>query len=282
MKVNRAIKFLAILLVTTSVFSQSFERYNLIPRPVGKVFNGLFNAVEWYDAPIWGAYLARNSVNPETVGDVIKFAPNYIEQEFANSFRFTGPSPGSMDKNTIPDAIFFSRLALNFSLDVFTGMEITERSYQKIFLFKKSLIYTYVLTEYVKNIIKRERPDGSDNRSFFSGHTSTTFAAATFLYKEMHDAYQDWNLLQENPLLNAVFETITFSTLYGWAGYVGYSRIKDKKHYVSDVVVGAIVGSAISHFLYEGYFNDDDCFLNNLSLYTVGKDLAFGFRMKLD
>lgn len=282
MKVNKALKFLSILLITSSVFSQSFERNNFIPKPVGKVFNGLFNAVEWYDAPIWGAYLARNSVNPETVGDVIKLAPNYIEQEFANSFRFTGPSPGSMDKNTIPDAIFFSRLALNFSLDVFTGMEITERSYQKIFLFKKSLIYTYVLTEYVKNIIKRERPDGSDNRSFFSGHTSTTFAAATFLYKEMHDAYQDWNLLQENPLLNAVFETVTFSTLYGWAGYVGYSRIKDKKHYVSDVVVGAIVGSAISHFLYEGYFNDDDCFLNNLSLYTMGKDLAFGFRMKLD
>lgn len=279
---NKAAKISTILLFTIPVFAQTPARSDIIPVPVTKAFNGLINSVEWYDIPVWGAYLARNSVNPGTVGGGIKFAPDYIEQEFANSFRLAGPSPGSMDKNTIPDAIFFSRLAINFSLDVFPGTEITEQSYQKIFLFKKSLIYTYVLTEYVKNIIERERPDGSDHRSFFSGHTSTTFAAATFLYKEMHDVYQDWDLLQENPLLNTVFETVTFGTLYGWAGYVGYSRLKDKKHYLSDVVVGALVGSAISHLLYERYFGGNDWFLKNISFHTLGNNLAVGFQLKLD
>jgi hypothetical protein len=38
--------------------------------------------------------------------------------------------------------------------------------------------------------------------------------------------------------------------LYGWAGYVGYSRIQDRKHYLTDVVVGAASGTLVSYLLY--------------------------------
>jgi membrane-associated phospholipid phosphatase len=38
--------------------------------------------------------------------------------------------------------------------------------------------------------------------------------------------------------------------LYGWAGYVGYSRIHDRKHYLTDVLIGAASGTLVSYLLY--------------------------------
>lgn len=276
-------KIIFLLLSASLTFGQfpNTTDNSILPQPVLKLVGGLEKSLEWYDAPVFTAYLLRNAINPNTIGDRIYAGPMEVEQKFANQFSGTSSSLVSMDKDIIPDAIFYSRLALNFGLDLLTDAEITEKSYQKVFTFKKSLLYTYVLTEYVKNIIKRTRPDGSDNRSFFSGHTSTTFAAATFLYKELHDAYDNWNYLDNKPFLHGLAETLTFGTLYGWASYVGYSRIHDKKHYLSDVIVGALVGTAVSHFVYEGYFGDEDCFLSKFSLRTLGKDLAIDFRLNL-
>lgn len=83
---------------------------------------------------------------------------------------------------------------------------------------------TYVL----KETIHERRPDGSDNRSFPSGHTATSFAAAA-----------------------------TLENRYGWkaglpaflaASFVGLARVEANKHYVRDVVAGAAIGS-ISGFL---------------------------------
>lgn len=80
----------------------------------------------------------------------------------------------------------------------------------------------------LKELVHERRPDGSDNRSFPSGHTSTSFAAAA-----------------------------TLENRYGWkaglpafvvASFVGLARVEAKKHYVQDVVAGAAIGS-LSGFL---------------------------------
>jgi len=280
---NTRINFFIILFSASFTFGQfqSTADNLTVPKPVLKLVSGLGKSIEWYDASIFTAYLLRNVINPSTIGDRIYASPMEVEQKFANQFSGSSSSLGSIDKDIIPNAIFYSRLVLNFGLDLFTDADVTDKSYQRVFTFKKSLLYTYVLTEYVKNLVKRTRPDGSDDRSFFSGHTSTTFAAATFLYKEFHDAYDEWDYLENKPFLHGLAETLTFGTLYGWASYVGYSRIHDKKHYISDVIVGALVGSAISYFVYEGYFGKNDCFLSNFSFRSFGKDLALNFRLDI-
>ncbi|MCA1653183.1 MAG: phosphatase PAP2 family protein [Sphingomicrobium sp.] len=80
------------------------------------------------------------------------------------------------------------------------------------------------VTEALKYTIHERRPDGSDNKSFPSGHTSASFAAAASLEKR-----------------------------YGWqvglpahvvAAFVGLSRVGAKKHFVGDVLVGAAIGEA--------------------------------------
>ncbi len=90
---------------------------------------------------------------------------------------------------------------------------------------------TWVATTILKRTIREERPDGSDNLSFPSGHSSRSFAAAASLHKR-----------------------------YGWkygipahavAGFVGLARVKAKKHYVHDVIAGAALGEAAGWLISE-------------------------------
>lgn len=84
-------------------------------------------------------------------------------------------------------------------------------------------ILTEMLVQPIKMSTKRERPDGSNNRSFPSGHAAVTFAGATVIERHL-----GWR----KSLLG-----------YTIASYVAASRLHDNRHYLSDVVFGAAVGS---------------------------------------
>lgn len=266
----------------SSGFCQSALYKNKFQTTYENVYSGLKESLAWYDAPIAVSLFARKSINSSNIGEKIILSPSSYEMEFSEDNGRTGRyTLGSMDKDIIPNSIFYSRLASNILLNMFTDSEISKDSYKNIFLFKKSLIYTYVITEYVKSVVKRTRPDGEDNRSFFSGHTSTTFAAATYLWKELDDFYDNWDLTENDNSLKNVFEIGTFSVLYGWAGFVGYSRIRDNKHYLSDVIIGAAVGTLISHFVYELYNEDDAGLMNNFNLVASGNN-TFGLELNVN
>lgn len=72
------------------------------------------------------------------------------------------------------------------------------------------------VNELVKRTVKRERPDGSDRKSFFSMHTALTCVSG---------------LNSKRQVLGAVL-----------CGAVGYLRIAGQKHWLTDVLVGAGTG----------------------------------------
>jgi membrane-associated phospholipid phosphatase len=78
------------------------------------------------------------------------------------------------------------------------------------------------VTHAIKYSVRRMRPDGSTRNSFPSGHTSVSFASATVLQREF-----GWKV---------------GAPAYVLASYVGYARIQQKRHYLSDVVLGAAIG----------------------------------------
>jgi len=87
----------------------------------------------------------------------------------------------------------------------------------------QSQILTEILVQPIKFATQRTRPDGSDNQSFPSGHAAVTFATATVIERHL-----GWR----KSILG-----------YGIASYVAMSRIHDNRHYLSDVIFGAAVGS---------------------------------------
>jgi membrane-associated phospholipid phosphatase len=110
----------------------------------------------------------------------------------------------------------------------------------------ESLAMAIALTVTLKSVAGRARPDEDpdhphdfalgrgwqDDRyqSFPSGHTSSAFATAAALSTEIGRLYPDsrgW----VKPLL------------YGSAGLVGVSRIYNNRHWASDVVTGAAIGT---------------------------------------
>ena len=86
----------------------------------------------------------------------------------------------------------------------------------------QALVISEVVTQTLKHITNRERPDQSDNTSFPSGHAADTFAFATALERHMGWKY-------------AV-------PAYIFSSYVAISRLPANRHWLSDAIFGSAVG----------------------------------------
>lgn len=157
---------LTILIVIQTLIAQDVSENRLF-KSFFAIQDGLTSTLEWQDAPIAALYLSRHIINNSSFGDFIIVPPTSFDLDISKNFsNNTESSAGSIDKDLIPHTIFLGRLGINFALDIFSDREITNSPYQSAFLFQKSLLYTYTLTEIAKKIFKRERPDNSDTRSF--------------------------------------------------------------------------------------------------------------------
>jgi membrane-associated phospholipid phosphatase len=94
-----------------------------------------------------------------------------------------------------------------------------------------SLGSTLAATEVLKSVIHERRPDGSDNKSFPSGHTAIAFSAATFLAQREGDRLGAWT-----------------PAVYSAAVLTGVARVQADKHHWGDVMAGAALGYGISRY----------------------------------
>ncbi|MCL7765008.1 phosphatase PAP2 family protein [Polaribacter sp. Z014] len=88
--------------------------------------------------------------------------------------------------------------------------------------FTKGLLITNAVTYGLKIGVNKQRPDMSNNNSFPSGHTSTTFHSAGFIHRRYGFKYS--------------------IPAYLIAGFTAASRIDSKKHDFLDVLAGAAIG----------------------------------------
>ena len=99
----------------------------------------------------------------------------------------------------------------------------------------KQLIYSTVSSvgaaEILKNSVREQRPDKSDNKSFPSAHTTLAFSAAAFVDQRYGDSY--------GSLAPA---------MYGLAGLTGLARVQSKSHHFGDVLAGGVIGYGSSKF----------------------------------
>jgi hypothetical protein len=110
----------------------------------------------------------------------------------------------------------------------------------------QSQLFTGGLTWVLKELTHRARPEtgegnfawygpfnGQENKSFFSAHTSLSFSTATMIY--LHTGRKWW----------------VAALGYTTATAVGISRMQQQKHWASDVVAGALIGTTVANFIYK-------------------------------
>ena len=83
-----------------------------------------------------------------------------------------------------------------------------------------------LVTVSMKGLINRTRPNGA-SYSYPSGHTSTAFTTAGVIN---HHYGPKWGI-----------------PAFVLAGYVGLSRLQENKHYATDIIAGAVIGTYISY-----------------------------------
>ena len=111
------------------------------------------------------------------------------------------------------------------------GVELWRRDWTGAKEFAESLAVTVAVTEVLKRTTHVERPDGSNDMSFPSGHTAQAFSSATYVHRRygFSDAWP----------------------LYLMATYVGYTRVQSNRHSWVDVAGAAGIAALSSRWLVE-------------------------------
>lgn len=117
----------------------------------------------------------------------------------------------------IPNAIYAG------SMWAYGYFKTSDLANERAWVMTKATIYSAIVTDVLKVVVHKERPDHSNYQSFPSGHTTTAFAFASVVHAEHGWLYG--------------------APAYALASFVGFSRINDNKHDLNDVFAGAVVGT---------------------------------------
>lgn len=137
--------------------------------------------------------------------------------------------------NDWDDYLQFSPVVAAFGMKL-CGVKSTHKLGEMAILYTASNLLAGGIVYRTKVATGRERPDGSNNHSFPSGHTQTVFVAAEFLHQEYKN--------------QSVWISVGG---YSMATLIGASRVYNNKHWVSDVVAGAGIGILSTKLVYWTY-----------------------------
>ena len=117
--------------------------------------------------------------------------------------------------------------------------------------YAQTIGFAWGAKELAKHFVTRYRPymyfegapqsaidDGDYKDSFFSGHATLSFAAAGFT------TYQALTYLKDSP-----YKWITIGTSYALCTTTALLRLASGNHFMTDVLCGALVGSALGFFV---------------------------------
>jgi len=99
-------------------------------------------------------------------------------------------------------------------------------------------------TALLKDATGRKRPDKGSDTSFPSGHTSAAFSFMTLANRNLDYTDLPTNLRSVVKIGNALA-----------ASGVAWARVEGRRHYPSDVLVGAALGHFLTAFIHDAFLN---------------------------
>lgn len=143
---------------------------------------------------------------------------------------FLGVAPGTAQSKAVEntgDVLLFTLPAFALGSTIFKEDRVGRTQFTKGFLLNQGI------TIGLKYATDKNRPFDNGQRAFPSGHTSTTFQAASFLQRRYGWKYG--------------------LPAYALASFTGYSRVNAQKHDTWDVLAGAIIGIGSSYLFTKPY-----------------------------
>jgi len=107
----------------------------------------------------------------------------------------------------------------------------------------------------LKNSTNRERPSGTNDRSFPSGHASSAFSYATLTGRNV-------DAMNLSPLTKRVLRYSANTA----AGVAGWAVIESRKHYPTDVLFGAALGHFLTAVVHDSFMGEDESVLLGVQL----------------
>lgn len=208
------------------------------------------------DGPLLGVSLGGTAAgfliiqNKEgfTEAEIINLQKNQVNINFIDRWVAGNASESASNLSKIPFYASFLAPAVLFFDD-----ETNDHTGQVLGMYVESMATTATLFTITAGLTNRARPyvynvdldlkeklESKATRSFYSGHMAST-ATATFFAAKI---YNDFN--PNSPAIP-----------YLWAGAafipaaVGYLRLEAGQHFLSDVVLGYVLGAAVGYFIPE-------------------------------
>jgi len=248
-----------------SAESRSAESRSDAPEPSGK---GYFRRHLWHLVTAFGTNLASNEYQGlvGTSTDPLIFSdPPGFDRSMRNWLGRDEPTTNFVLEQRTKAAVLMGAGAIVLSN---LGREHAGRwmaddatGFLEVWYFDKGA------TELAKNIFGRQRPelefvdddpnvtaaqkqelleDESRRHSFWSGATSRQFAIMSYLDRVVSAR------VRSRPARVA-----SFAAFYAFASYVGYSRVAQDEHYMTDVIAGAAAGILTARAFYRAHHPPD-------------------------
>ncbi len=160
--------------------------------------------------------------------------------------------------------------AMVYGYNNLAGIKGKHNLKERTIIYGTSQLISATLVLPLKHLVKEERPDGTNNLSFPSGHTATAFSSAHFIFREYQNENM-WIALSGYPI----------------ALFTGVYRTLNDKHWVGDVVAGAGFGILSTEIAYWIFPIVNKIFKNNESkgvtfIYPVIQSKSAGLGLVLN
>jgi len=144
------------------------------------------------------------------------------------------------------DAFLYSLSALGVVAPYVAHLDFGADEHRGVLVGAEAMLGTLLVTNVTKHLVRRQRPDAGEHpdheahASFFSGHTSMSFAGATML--TIHAYEYRW--------LDGDTRWVVPAVAYTAAASTGWLRMAARRHWLTDVLVGAAMGTGTSYAIY--------------------------------
>ena len=191
-----------------------------------------------------GAIVVSQTPSPLTAAEI-----NTLSRESVNWFDRSATDRYSESIDDASDVVIYGVVAAPMAL--FAGKCVRDDWETFSLMYVETIALAAILPAFAKGTVERIRPyaynpdapmdvktTSDAKKSFFSRHASMAFASAVFLSTAYDDYYPD-----------------SHASPYIWIGSllaasaVGYMRYSSGQHFPTDIVTGAIVGSAVGYLI---------------------------------